>query len=172
MILVFMGNVKFEIRNVILARKGDPMTPFRTALTNLAGLSVTGVAHNSDVDGVPDALHRAQLPALLVLPLDTQDDRLFKESGEGFQTVAFGGGARTVTYTVTHLLLVTPVADGGRLHSHLPALVDLIDAYVDALAADVLLSDALLEPPRVRVEAGKYAHGGVAYYGCAFRHLW
>ena len=57
---------------------------FRTALTNLSGLSVSGVSNNYDVDAIPDDLSRAQLPALLVMPIDTQDnDRLFVFSGNG-----------------------------------------------------------------------------------------
>ena len=148
------------------------MPTFRTALANLAGLNVTGVAHNYDLDAVPEGLTRAQLPALLVLPLEDEDDHLFQERGEGFQTVAFGGGARTVTYAVMHLLLAAPLHSGTGLRAHLPGLVDLIDAYFDALAADVLLGDALLRPPRVKVEVGRYRHGGLTYVGCAFRHLW
>jgi hypothetical protein len=72
------------------------MTPFRSALTNLSALTVSGVTHNYDVDAVPDSLARAQLPALLVLPGETQDDQFFKERGAGFVALAFSGGARTV----------------------------------------------------------------------------
>jgi len=148
------------------------MTPFRAALTTLAALSVTGVTHNYDVDAVPDALSRAQLPALLVLPGETQADELFREQGKGFAAIAFSSGARTVTYTVTHLLLVAPQAAGRGARSHLPRLIDLIDAYFAALGANVTLSAALLEPARVKVEPGTFPHGGVAYHGCAFRHTW
>jgi len=148
------------------------MTPFRTALTNLSALSVTGVTHNYDVDAVPDALTRAQLPALLVLPGATQEKELFKDRGVGFDTVAFSSGPRTVTYPVTHLLLVAPTAAGRGTRSHLPKLIDLIDAYFAALAANVTLSGALLEPTRVKVEPGIFTHGSVAYHGCAFRHTW
>jgi hypothetical protein len=148
------------------------MSLFRTALTNLANLSVTGVANNYDVDQVPDDLSRAQLPALLVMPIDLQDDRLFKERGEGFQAVAFSSGARTVTYTTTHLLLVAPVSAGKGIRSHLPTLIDLIDNYFAALAADVTLAGALLEPARVKVEPGIFTHGDTDYHACAFRHTW
>ncbi len=148
------------------------MATFRTALSNLSDLSVTGVTHNYDIDDLPEILNRAQLPALLVLPGDTQDDRLFKERGEGFHAVAFGDGAHTVSYAVTHLLLVAPVEAGSGQRSFLPTLIDLIDVYFETLADDILLDDALLEPPRVKVEAGQFQHGGVEYYGCAFRHLW
>lgn len=145
------------------------MTQFRTALTNLAGLTVAGVAHNYDVDAVPDALHRAQLPALLVLPVEVENEA---QPGQGFEALAFSAGARTVTYGVTHLLLVAPVSAGAGLRSHLPLLIDLIDAYFAALGDAVTLDGTLLGPARVRVEPGTFTHGEVQYHGCAFRHTW
>jgi hypothetical protein len=148
------------------------MALFRTALTHLAGLAVPGVSHNYDVDAVPDELSRAQLPALLVLPGESQDDRLFRERGRGFEAVAFSAGARTVTYTVTHLLLSAPVSAGAGARTHLPQVIDLIDAYFAVLGGDVTLGGALLEPLRVTVEPGVFAHGAVEYHGCAFRHTW
>lgn len=148
------------------------MTPFRDALTYLSALVVTGVAHNYDVDAVPETLNRAQLPALLVLPGETQDNRLFVQRGEGFRSPAFSGGAKTATYAVTHLLLVAPVSIGRGARVHLPVLADLIDAYYAALKADVMLGGTLLEPARVEVEMGSFSRGGVTYHGCAFRHTW
>jgi hypothetical protein len=148
------------------------MTPFRAALTNLSALSVSGITHNYDVDAVPDSLNRAQLPALLVLPGETEADELFRDRGKGFTALAFSSGARTVTYTVTHLLLVAPVTAGHGARSHLPTLIDLIDAYFAALGANVTLSAALLEPAQVKVEPGTFTHGDIAYHGCAFRHTW
>ncbi|MBZ0292692.1 MAG: hypothetical protein K8L99_09050 [Anaerolineae bacterium] len=148
------------------------MALFRTALTNLSALTVPGVAHNYDVDGVPDDLKRAQLPALLVLPGELQDDSLFRDRGSGFQAIAFAEGARTITYTVTHLLLVAPVSTRAGARSHLPGLIDLIDEYFAVLGDDLTLSGALLEPMRVTVEPGTFTHGETLYHGCAFRHTW
>ncbi|HLV35485.1 MAG TPA: hypothetical protein VKY59_10245 [Spirillospora sp.] len=148
------------------------MTLFRTALTSLAALNVAGVAHNYDVDAVPDTLSRAQLPALLVLPVEIEDDALFKQRGAGFEAVAFSDGPRTITYTVTHLLLVAPESAGAGMRTHLPLLIDLIDSYFAALGDDVTLGGALLEPVRVRVEPGMFTHGDRLYHGCAFRHTW
>ncbi len=147
------------------------MGAFAAALTELAGLTVTGVRHNFAIEDVPDDLSRAQLPALLTLPV-LQENRLFAERGAGFETLAFSAGPRTVTYAVTHLLLVAPVPAGQGIRASLPLLVDLIDAYFAALSATVTLNGALLDPPRVRVEPGKFRHGTTEYYGCAFRHLW
>ena len=148
------------------------MSLFRTALTNLAALSISGVHVNYDVAAVPDEISRGQLPALLVLPGDSDSSSLFSERGQGFQAVAFSQGPRTVTYTLTHLLLVAPVSAGKGLRSHLPLLIDLIDAYFAALSEDVTLSGALLEPVHVQVEPGTFTHGNTDYHGCAFRHRW
>ena len=148
------------------------MTQLRTAITALASLSVTGVATHFDVDAVPDTLSRAQLPALLVLPVEVEEDALFIQRGSGFAAVAFSDGTRTVTYTITHLLLVAPVAAGAGLRAHLPLLIDLIDEYFATLSADATLGGLLLEPARVQVEPGTFTHDAVAYHGCAFRHTW
>jgi len=148
---------------------------FQTALTNLAALDVAGVAHNYSIAQIPESLGRAQLPALLVLPLmpeEAQEGALFSETGSGFEAIAFADGARTVTYSLTHLLLIAPIGSGAGIRSHLPALVEGIDAYFEALAADVRLGDSLLEPAQIRVEPGILPVGGVSYAGCAFRHTW
>ncbi len=148
------------------------MPLFRSALSNLAGLTVPGVSHNYDLAALPDDLSRAQLPALLVLPGETEEDEFFRERGQGFRAIAFSQGARTVSYVVTHLLLVAPVSAGAGLRSHLPGLIDLIDEYFAALSDDVTLGGELLEPVRVKVEPGTFVHGDVVYHGCAFRHTW
>jgi hypothetical protein len=148
------------------------MTLLRTALSALASLSVSGTGHTYDVDALPETLSRAQLPALLVLPLEIQEDALFKQRGQGFTALAFSEGTRTVNYVVTHLLLLAPVHTGKGLRGTLPSLIDLIDDYFDALGQDVTLGGALLEPAQVRVEPGVYSYGGVDYHGCAFRHSW
>ena len=148
------------------------MATFRSALTALAGLPVSGVLHNYDVSAVPDQISRAQLPALLVLPGDVNERRPFRERGEGFQSLAFSGSARTINYAVTHLLLVAPTTDGVGLRSHYPHLIDLIDVYFAALGANITLGGALLEPPKVTVEPGTFTHGDASFHGCALRHLW
>lgn len=144
----------------------------RAALTRLAGLTVAGVTHNYDVDTLPDSLSRVQLPALLVLPITPPATRLPRPSGEGFAALAFSGGPRTVTVTVTHLLLTFPVDSGRGSRTHLPKLVDLMDAYCTALAADPLLTNTLLEPAQVDLLPAEYTYGHAEYHGCAFRHTW
>jgi hypothetical protein len=108
---------------------------------------------------------------LLVLPGGLPTGKA-QPSGEGFTALAFSNGPRTVTVQVTHLLLTAPVPSGRGPASHLPALLDRVDAYLTALAADVTLGDSLLEPARVRVQPGQFEYGGVSYHGCAFQHEW
>lgn len=145
---------------------------FQTALSNLADLSVTGVAHNYGIESVPESLHRAQLPALLVLPIETQDDSLFQEGGQAFEAVAFSAGTKTVEYVTTHLLVIAPAKRGKGLREHLPLLITCIDNYFTALGADVTLNDALEHPANVRVEPKLYTLGDTQYIACAFRHRW
>lgn len=148
------------------------MTTFRSALTALAALSVAGVTRSYDLDALPETLARPQLPALLLLPAAAQDEALTRPRGQGFQAVAFSGGPRSVQYGVTHLLLVAPLESGRGARSHLPRLIDLIDAYFAALSADVTLGGRLALPAAVRVEPGVYRHGGLRYHGVAFQHTW
>ncbi len=139
----------------------------RAALTRLASLNVSGITHNYDVDSIPGSLSRVQLPALLLLPITPQHQK-----SEGFQSIAFSGGPRTVTVTITHLLLVAPTETAKGSRSHLPKLIDLMDAYCTAIAADSLLNNTLLEPTRVSLEPGDFTYGHATYHGCAFRHTW
>lgn len=148
------------------------MASFRAALTQLASLNVNGVRNNYDLDELPNSLHSAQMPALLVMPVELDADRLFREHKDSLQTAAFSGGTKSVTYSVTHLLLLTPAEAGLGLRSHLPNLVDLIDGYTAALSADLTLGDQLLAPARVGVEPGLFPYGEREFYGCAFRHAW
>lgn len=148
------------------------MATFRAALSNLSLIRVSGVRNNFDIDELPDHIAAAHLPALLVLPLELEKERLFKERKEGLQTVTFSGNAKSVYYSLTHLLLVAPTDKGLGMRGHLPKLISLIDNYVGALSADITLGEALLAPARVTVEAGTFAYDASDYYGCAFRHTW
>ncbi len=148
------------------------MASFRIALSNLSLIRVSGVRKNFDIDELPNSISAAHLPALLILPLELGKERLFKERKEGLQSVTFSGSAKTVYYSLTHLLLVAPTEKGIGMRAHLPQLVSLIDNYVAAIAADLTLGEALLAPARVAVEAGLFAYDESDFYGCAFRHTW
>jgi hypothetical protein len=145
--------------------------PLTTALTALAALTVPGINRNCSLATLPEQIARTQLPLLLVLPGGLPEGKP-QPPGEGFSALAFSQGPRTVTAQVTHLLLTAPVASGRGAQSHLPALLDRVDAYLSSIAADVTLGGSLLEPARVRVEPGTFPYGGVLYHGCAFRHAW
>ena len=148
------------------------MATFRAALTNLGLLRVEGARNNFDIDELPEQITPAHLPALLVLPLDLDKDRLFGERREGLQAVTFSGGAKTAYFSLTHLLLLSSTSRGIGMRSHLPRLVSLIDNYMAAIAADLTLGDALLTPARVVVDPGIYPYAAGQFYGCAFRHTW
>ena len=148
------------------------MTPFRAALTALAALQSAGIAARFAVEAAPDQLSRAQFPALIVCLFEDDDRRLFRERGEAFEALTFGNGPKLVTCTVTHLLLVAPEADGLGARSHLPRLVDLLDAYFAALAIDPTLGGALAAPARVTVEPGRFTWGDLRCVGAALRHRW
>jgi hypothetical protein len=144
---------------------------YRTALDRLGALIVPGVT-NYPMTALPATLDRAHIPALLVLPGEAEADRLFAERGSGFMALAFQNGPRTLSVTVTHLLLTAPVQMGVGARAHLPELIDHIDAYLLALGADVTLGGALAEPVQVGVEPGEFRYGGGMFHGCAFRHRW
>lgn len=148
------------------------MATFRAALTQLSILNIEGVRNNYDLAELPNSLHSAQLPALLVLPIELERERLFRRREDSLQTAAFSGGAQTIYHSATHLLLVTPEDAGLGLRSCLPRLIGLIDSYTAAVSADVTLGDTLLTPARVSVEPGIYRYGERDFYGCAFRHSW
>lgn len=145
---------------------------FQAALHALSRLSVTGIAHNYAIDTLPDRLHRPQLPALMVMPIENQATQLFQERGIAFQGVAFSEGVKTVQYVTTHLLLVAPAQRGHDLREHLPRLVECIDAYMAALAGNIMLNDTLEHPAQVQIEPGHFTVNHSAYIGCAFRHTW
>lgn len=148
------------------------MATFRAALSNLSALRVAGVQNSYDIDELPNALTPPQLPALLVMPIEPNTERWAKETRAGLQTIAFSGAAKTVQYTVTHLLLVASTDSGLGIRSHLPRLIALIDSYMAAIGADVTLGGVLLEPTRVGVEPGIFPFDRRGFYGCAFRHAW
>ena len=148
------------------------MATFRAALTQLSRLDIAGVQNNYDLAELPNSLHSAQLPALLVMPIELERERLFRRREDSLQTAAFSGGAKTIYHSATHLLLVAPSETGLGIRSHLPRLVDLIDSYTAVVSADVTLGDTLLAPARVSVEPGIYHFGERDFYGCAFRHSW
>ncbi len=148
------------------------MATFRAALSQLAAMQVSGVRNNYDLDALPDHLQPAQLPALLVLPIELHEKRFFREWRDSLGASAFRGGIKQTSYSVTHLLPLAPRESGLGVRSHLPQLVSLIDSYMGALALDSTLDGALRLPAEVSIEPGIFTYGEREFYGCAFRHRW
>ena len=140
---------------------------FRSALTALAGLTITGVSHNYDVDSMPERVSRAALPVLIVAPV--LDDTRRRKFGE-FQVASPSGSSALVQYLVTHLLLYAPVGSGKGVHTALPGLVDLIDNYALAIRANPKLNNTLFVPTVYSVYVAPVNFGGILYYGCRFWH--
>lgn len=140
---------------------------FRSALTALAGLTVSGVNHNYDVDAVPEKLSRAALPVLIVAPV--LDDTRRRKFGE-FQVATPSGSSALVQYLVTHLLLYAPVGSGKGARSSLPGLVDLIDNYAVAIRANPKLNNTLYLPTVYNVFVAPVSYGGITYFGARFWH--
>ena len=134
------------------------------ALANLAAVNVAG-ATSYALGATPERLTRAQLPALLILPDAARE-------AEGAQPNAFSAGDARLRVQVAHVLLSAPVAAGMGRRDAWPALIPLVDAYVEALAADATLGGALPVPLRFTVRMGVVRYGGVDYWGATFRHLW
>ena len=135
------------------------------ALANLAAVNVAGVTSYA-LGATPERLTRAQLPALLILPDAAH------EVAEGAQPNAFSAGDARLAVQVVHVLLSAPVAVGMGRRDAWPALIPLVDAYVEALAADATLDGVLPVPLRFTVRMGVVRYGGVDYWGATFRHLW
>lgn len=140
------------------------MGPFLTALTNLAATPING-AMSYPLDGTPDALTLAQLPALVIVP----------ELGgvsPGLEPSIFAAGEGVLVARVAHLLLVAPVAGGLGARGAFPALAAAIDDYLAAMAGDPLLGGALRAALQVEVRAGVVRYAGVDYHGATFTHTW
>lgn len=145
---------------------------FEDAINALTALNIDGVAQSFALDTVPDVLRRAQLPALVPLPLDINHARGIEEQGSAFITLGFSDAPATAEYTLTHLLLISPYETPHGLRVQLPRLATLIDAYSAAIAGNPRLNDTLHLPAKIRIDPGIVTYGGTQYVGCAFRHRW
>ncbi len=134
------------------------------ALAKLAAVQVAGVTSYA-LGETPTRLARAQLPALLILPDAARE-------AQGALPNAFSAGDARLQVQIVHVLLSAPMAQGLGRGGAWAALVPLVDAYVEALAADALLGGALPVPLRFGVRMGAVRYGGVDYWGAVFRHVW
>jgi len=138
---------------------------FRNALTARAGLSVSGINHNYDIDATPERFSRGALPILIVSPA------LTGKPGE-FQIATPSGSSALAQYTVTHMLLYAPVGYGKGSRSAYPTLVDLVDNYASAIRANPRLNDTLYLPTLYTVTIAPMVYGTLDYYAARFVHTW
>lgn len=144
---------------------------WRTALLNLAGVAVPGVAVSYDLAALPAALPAADLPALA--PAFPEGLNVAGASGDGLSTLTYDGTAWRAVLHVDHVLYWAPAAAHGGLHEVMPALVEAVDAYLGAVRADGRLGDVLHEPLAItRVQIGEQRYAGIRYTGARFRHRW
>jgi hypothetical protein len=144
-----------------------PSGPLHTALDALAALTVPGIRTNFGLNAIPEKITRAQLPALILVPmLDATRRRKYGEFG-----MAAPSGAQALAhYLITHLLLVKPVGTGLGARSALPGLVDLVDDYGATLRANAHLSGALFYPVSYSVVIAPIHFAGVEYHAAQFWH--
>jgi len=148
-------------------------TAFRSALDALAQLSVTGITTHYPLMDLPLRIPQANLPALLMLPLETQEQGLFANTTNALEWVTFSGGANRYHVGVTHLMLIAPTRpNNALLRHHVSTLVDATDAYLNAIGANPTLNDTLAKPTNVRVDVGIQSYGGDTFYGARFKHDW
>ncbi len=142
---------------------------WRMAFANLAAIAVTGVATSYNLNDLPEVLPAAHLPALV--PLFPEE--VGRGEREGLETLTYDGSAWRAVLRVEHLLIWAPQRAGIGLMAILPALMDAVDAYLEAISAEGTLGGALHEPLVIeRVQVGTLTYGGVRYYGVRFRHRW
>jgi hypothetical protein len=88
-----------------------PAGKYRSALTALAGLSVSGVTTNYDINTAPDKIAAASLPVLIVLP---NADSTYRKRFGPFEIETPSGSAALAHYVVTHVLLYALYNRGER----------------------------------------------------------
>jgi hypothetical protein len=142
---------------------------WRTAFTNLAAISVAGVATRYDLNTLPNTLPAADLPALAPsFPVGADP-----MGGDGLSTLTYDGLAWRSLLVIDHVLYWQPCWSEMGLHSVMPDLIAAADTYLAAIKADGRLSGALDEELAItRIEPGIVDYAGVRYFGVKFRHQW
>lgn len=141
---------------------------WRTAFTQLAALSIEGVARSYDLHELPNSLAAAELPALLpVFP-----EGAGREDAD-FSALTYDGTAWAATLVFDHLLCWGAAWSSSGLNAAMPALIDVLEAYLATLRSQGRLGGALsTELAITRIEPGIVSYGGVRYFGLRFRHRW
>jgi hypothetical protein len=144
---------------------------WRTAFTNLAAISVTGVTTSYDLDDLPNTLPAADLPALA--PAFPPGVQAGAGEAAGLAALTYDGTVWTSVLHIDHVLYWAPAWSEAGLSGVLPALVDAMDDYLEAVGANGTLDGALdRELEIVSVQPGVVEYGEARYYGVRFRHRW
>jgi hypothetical protein len=146
-----------------------PAGKFRSALTALAGLTVTGVNANYDINAAPDKIPVASLPVLIVRPAAEEP---YRGRFGPFEIETPSGSAALARYVVTHVLLFAAYGRGDSTKDYNPGLVDLVDNYANAIRANPKLGGSLFLPTVYVVYVAPIGYGGTMYYGARFWHTW
>jgi len=142
---------------------------WRTAFTNLAAISVTGVTTRYDLSALPNTLPAAELPALVPGFAASAGGA----DSEGLSTLVYDGSVWRSTLAVEHILCYQPSWSDAGLATVLPNIITVVDNYLAAIKANGKLSGALDEDLQItRIEPGVFDYGGVRYYGARFTHRW
>lgn len=144
---------------------------WRTAIGELAAVSVAGVATSYDLDGLPGRLPSADLPALA--PGFPGREVADGDTADGLATLTYDGGTWLAALTLDHVLYWTPAWSDAGLVAVMPGLITAMDAYLAAVAGVGTLNGTLAAPLTVlNVMPGVVSYAGVKFYGVRFRHRW
>ena len=106
------------------------MATFRAALTQLSIMNINGVRNNYDLAELPNSMHSAQLPALLVMPIELERERLFRRREDSLQDGGFQRRRQKRFITARRICCWSrPATPAWACAVSCPVLVDLIDNY-------------------------------------------
>lgn len=133
----------------------------------LAAMDITldaVVARVFNIDAIPNSVNTSDVPARLLLPISTQD------GAQSVQPVSISGSKQQIVWTITDLLLLAPIGQGGHLGSHAARLARYQMAYVEALRVRKhLLGDHQIIETTIETGIQEYPLN-VFWWGAEVRH--
>lgn len=146
-------------------------TPITTITQSIAGAvafgaTITAITGGSyDLKGFFDASPTPTPPVLLTVA----------DLGEqaGWQTLAFNGRASQLDFYIEQYLLFKRVEDGGDFTYIMPSMITILDAYLDALAANPFMTISSVasthSAPKATWKTVRTKWGEVDYHSFVFR---
>lgn len=126
----------------------------RGAVDFLATLVITGVVNNYDLDQLPNALAKGQLPALVPHLLDTRGG----QGTQAGQILVYDGSKYMATYYVEHYCYWMP-EQSGALKDFMDDAYAFVDSYMAKMALNFKLNGQIDEPLAIMtVDIGLYAY--------------